>query len=114
MRYLIVSLPWPRRAASEENVMYDKTPDKFPAVGHRYLVDFKQFRVELDFPSETSMTYYNLDDNGNHVGHETVTIAVEPIRDGLFLVTWTEKDKTTVVHLEDYRLNRIITNFTDP
>jgi MoaF-like len=88
--------------------------DKFPAVGHRYLVDFKQFRVELDFTSETSMTYYNLDANGNHVGHETVTIAVEPIRDGLFLVTWTEKDKTTVVHLEDYRLNRIITNFTDP
>jgi hypothetical protein len=88
--------------------------DKFPAVGHRYLVDFKAFRVELDFESETSMTYYNLDANGHHVGQETVKIQVEAIRDSLFLVTWTESDKTTVVHIEDYRLNRIITNITDP
>jgi hypothetical protein len=88
--------------------------ETFPGVGHRYLVDFKAFRVELDFASETSLTYYNLDANGQHVGQETVTIAVEPVRDGLFLVTWTESDKTTVVHLEDYRLNRIITNITDP
>jgi hypothetical protein len=88
--------------------------EKFPAFGHRYLVDFKAFRVELDFTSETSLTYYSLDANGQRVGQETVTIAVEPIRDGLFLVTWTESDKTTVVHLEDYRLNRIITNITEP
>jgi hypothetical protein len=88
--------------------------EEFPGIGHRYLVDFIKFRVELVFTSETSMTYYNLDTNGAHVGQETVDIAVEPIRDGLFLVTWTEKDKTTVVHLEDYRLNRIITNITDP
>jgi hypothetical protein len=92
----------------------EKSSEKFPAVGHRYLVDFKAFRVELDLASETSMTYYNLDQNGQRVGQETVTIAVEPIRDGLFLVTWTESDKTTVVHLEDYRDNRIITNITDP
>ena len=59
------------------------------------------------------MTYYNLNANGEHVGQETVTIAVEPIRDGLFLVTWQESDKTTVVHLEDYRMNRIITNITE-
>lgn len=88
--------------------------EKFPAVGHRYLVDFTAFRVELVFASETSMTYYNLDANGNHVGQETVTVAIDPVRDGLFLVTWTESDKTTVVHLEDYRLNRIVTNITDP
>ncbi|MER8929198.1 hypothetical protein [Mesorhizobium sp. M0859] len=88
--------------------------EKFPAVGHRYLVDFKAFRVELVFASETSMTYYNLDANGDHIGQETVTVAVDPVRDGLFLVTWTESDKTTVVHLEDYRLNRIVTHVTDP
>lgn len=84
--------------------------EAFPAVGHRYLMDFKAFRVELDFASETSMTYYNLDAIGNRVGQETVTISVEPIRDGLFLVTWTESDRTTVVHLDDYREMRIITN----
>jgi hypothetical protein len=96
----------------EANMEY--MPETFPGVGHRYLVDFVQFRVELDFTSETSLTYYNLDAAGKHVGEETVKIAVEPIRDGLFLVTWTEQDKTIVVHLEDYRLNRIITNITDP
>lgn len=88
--------------------------ETFPAVGHRYLVDFQAFTVELDFASETSMTYYNLDANGARVGQETVVIAVKPVRDGLFLVTWTETDKTTVVHLEDYRLNKIVTNITDP
>jgi hypothetical protein len=37
--------------------------DVFPAVGHKYLVDFKAdggpggFKVQLDFHSETSMTY---------------------------------------------------------
>ena len=43
-----------------------------------------------------------------------MTIAVDPVRDDLFLVTWTELDKTTVVHLEDYRRMRIVTNITDP
>jgi ribosomal protein S11 len=32
----------------------------------------------------------------------------------LFLVTWQESDKTTVVHLEDFKCNTIITNITDP
>lgn len=87
---------------------------KFPAVGHRYLVDFVAFRVELDFTSETSLTYYNIDKDGNRVGSETVTIKVEPIRDQVFLVTWQESDKTTVVHIEDYEHNTIVTNVTEP
>ena len=88
--------------------------EPFPAKGHRYLVDFKAFRVELYFPSDVSLTYTNLDHNGNPIGSETVPIKVEPIRDHLFLVTWQESDKTTVVHLEDYQENTIITNITDP
>lgn len=88
--------------------------EKFPGVGHRYRVDFVKFRVDLVFTSDISMTYYDLDAAGEPTGSETVAIDVKPIRDGLFLVTWTEADGTTVVHLEDYRLNRIITNITDP
>ena len=42
----------------------------FPGVGHRYFVDFVAFQVELDFTSETSLTYYNLDKNGKKVGSE--------------------------------------------
>jgi hypothetical protein len=86
----------------------------FPGVGHRYFVDFVVFQVELDFASETSLTYYNLDKNGKKVGSETVAIKVEPITDGIFLVTWQESDKTTVVHVEDYIRQTIVTNITEP
>ena len=89
-------------------------PNGFPGVGHRYCVDFVAFQVELDFASETSLTYYNLDKNGNKIGSETVTIKVEPITDGIFLVTWQESDKTTVVHIEDYNRQTIVTNITEP
>jgi hypothetical protein len=95
--------------------------DIFPAVGHRYLVDFKadqgngRFRVQLDFHSETSLTYTGVKSDGS-LGEnpETVDITVEPIRDLLFLVTWKEKLGTTVVHLEDYKNHTIITCVTDP
>lgn len=86
----------------------------FPGTGHRYLVDFGAFRVELYFQSDTSLTYTGVKPDGSHGGSETVAITVEPIRDQLFLVTWQESDKTTVVHLEDYKLNTIITNITEP
>lgn len=86
----------------------------FPAVGHRYFVDFKEFRVELDFTSNTSLTYYNLDEQGNRVGSETVTIKVEPITEGIYLVTWQESDKTTVIHIENYIQHTIVTNITNP
>jgi hypothetical protein len=86
----------------------------FPAVGHRYLVDFTAFRVELSFASETSMTYTGVKPDGSHSGSETVAITVRPVRDGLFLVTWQEADKTTVVHLEDYKRHEITTHITRP
>jgi hypothetical protein len=86
----------------------------FPAVGHRYFVDFQVFRVELEFHSETSLTYSGIRADGSHGASETVTIAVQALRDHLFLVTWQEADKTTVVHLEDYKENRITTHITGP
>ena len=88
--------------------------ESFPAVGHRYLVNFQAFRMELYFASETSLTYTGVRADGSHGDSETVAITVEPIRDGLFLVTWQESDKTTVVHLEDYKNLAIITNITSP
>ena len=88
--------------------------DPFPAVGHRYLVDFGAFRVELLFESITSMTYTGIRADGTRGSSETVSIAVESIRDHLFLVTWQEADKTTVVHLEDYKEDTIITCITGP
>ena len=87
---------------------------KFPAVGHRYFVDFKAFQVQLYFASETSLTYTDVNPDGSLDGSETVTIKVETIGDELFLVTWQESDKTTVVHVEDYKHHTIITNITNP
>ena len=43
-----------------------------------------------------------------------MTIKVEPITDGIFLVTWQESDKTTVVHIENYNRQTIVTNITEP
>jgi hypothetical protein len=86
----------------------------FPAVGHRYFVDFKEFRVQLYFTSETSLTYTGVKPDGSLGGSETVTIKVEAIGDQLFLVTWQEADKTTVVHVEDFKHNTIITSITNP
>jgi hypothetical protein len=95
--------------------------DKFPAVGHKYLVDFQaddgsgRFRVQLDFHSESSLTYTGVRPDGTLGDNsETVDITVEPIRDLLFLVTWKEESGMTVVHLEDYRDNTIITCITAP
>ena len=88
--------------------------DPFPAIGHRYLVDFQAFRVELFFESITSMTYTGINPDNSRGSSETVSITVEPIRDHLYLVTWQESDKTTVVHLEDYKDNTIITCITGP
>lgn len=86
----------------------------FPGVGKTYLVDFVRWRTRLQFHSETSLTYTGVRQDGSLGPSETVTIAIDPVRDGLFLVTWQESDKTTVVHLEDYSEMRIITHITSP
>jgi hypothetical protein len=86
----------------------------FPGAGHRYLVDFVSFKVELYFSSATSLTYTPVAPDGTRGAPVTVTIRVEAIGDTLFLVTWQEPDKTTVVHIEDYAKNTIITNITNP
>jgi len=86
----------------------------FPAVGHRYLVDFVAFPVELEFASDTSSTYDNVDSNGEIVGSETETIKAEPIADRFFLVAWQDSGKTTVVPIEDYEKHTIVTNIANP
>jgi hypothetical protein len=62
------------------------------------------------------MTYTGVKANGDldPSNVETVVIKVDPIRDMLFLVTWTEKEGAVIVHLEDYKEYRIITNYVDP
>ena len=86
----------------------------FPAIGYRYLVDFQAFRTELFFASATELTYTGVRADGSHGASETVTIEIEPVAELLYLVTWQESDRTTVVHLEDYQENTIVTHITAP
>jgi hypothetical protein len=85
----------------------------FPGTGHKYIVDFDVFRVELAFTSSASLTYTGIAQDGTRGSSQTVAIAVMPIADNIFLVTWQEADKTTVVHVEDYAKKTIVTNITN-
>ena len=89
-------------------------PADFPGVGHRYMVDFQAFKVMLSFASNTSLTYTVLNADGSAGQTETVVINTEAIAPQVYLVTWVESDNTTVVHIEDYGRNTIITNITTP
>ena len=98
--------------ALNANIVNADTP--FPGVGHTYLVDFKQFVVELNFESKTQLTYTGIRHDGTRGDSATVSIKVTALRPKQFLVTWIEKDKTTVVHIEDYKRMVIYTNITNP
>jgi hypothetical protein len=86
----------------------------FPGFGHRYLVNFVAFRVELSFTAPASLTFTGIGPDGARGESQTVQIAVRDIADEIFLVTWQESDKTTVVHIENFDKKTIVTNITNP
>jgi hypothetical protein len=77
-------------------------------------VDFSAFRVELAFTSPTSLTYTAIAPDDTRGPSETVVIRTVPIADDIFLVTWQESDKTTIVHVDDFGRKTIVTNITNP
>ncbi|MBR8184183.1 Rieske (2Fe-2S) protein [Burkholderia ambifaria] len=86
----------------------------FPGAGNKYLVDFGAFVVQLYFENNTTLTYTGVHKDDSLGQSETVTIETTALRDSLYMVTWTEADKTTVIHVEDYDNMLIFTNITDP
>ena len=85
----------------------------FPAVGHVYEANFGSWVHHLHFESETVMTLTNVD--GLFKGtSETVQIVVTLIRQGVFMISWQEANKTTVVHVEDFENGIVHTNVTEP
>jgi intracellular sulfur oxidation DsrE/DsrF family protein len=85
----------------------------FPAVGHVYEANFESWVYHLRFESETVMTLTNI--GGHFAGDsETVQITITPIRPAVFMVSWQEADKTTVVHVEDFKNGIVHTNVTGP
>jgi hypothetical protein len=85
----------------------------FPAVGHVYEANFGSWVFHLHFHSETEMTLTNV--QGFFKGaSETVQITVKPIRRSIFLICLQEADKTTVVHLYDFKNGMLYTHVTEP
>jgi hypothetical protein len=89
-----------------------QTECAFPVVGRRLLVTFPAFRTELHFHSTSSLTWHLLNSDGTNGRSETVEIRIQPVVDKVFLVTWQEANKTTVVQVEDFERKVILTNVT--
>ncbi|WP_094607312.1 hypothetical protein SPSIL_038860 [Sporomusa silvacetica DSM 10669] len=72
---------------------------RFPAIGHTYEVDYGgDYLVQFEFRSVRSMTIFGM--KGKYKGFtEKVEISVTPIRTGVFMVAWQEKNQTTVIPL---------------
>jgi hypothetical protein len=70
-------------------------------VGQTWIFDIGVARIEHRLESLTSLRYRVL--SGEHAGSaDRVEITVQPLRGGLFLVSWQEADGITVVHVEDF------------
>ena len=86
----------------------------YPAVGRRLLVIFPTFRAELNIHSASSLTWFLLNADGSKGRSETVNVRIQPLTGQVFLVTWQEANKTTVVQVQDFDRGAIFTNITRP
>ena len=86
----------------------------YPAIGRRLLVTFPAFRAELNIHSTSSLTWYLLNADGSKGRSETVNARMQPVIGQVFLVTWQEANKTTVVQVQDFGRGAIFTNITRP
>jgi predicted SnoaL-like aldol condensation-catalyzing enzyme len=88
----------------------------YPAPGHVYEARFGNLAYRLDFhPNGHEMTFSTIGD-GPPVAEavQTVRYTAVPIRPGVFMVYWSEKDGSTVVHVEDLENDTVHTNITLP
>lgn len=82
-------------------------------IGHTYVFDIGVAEIEQHYPSAERMHYKVL--TGPRAGsEETVSIDIKLIRPSVFLVSWQEGDKTTVVHVEDFDAGVFYSNVTMP
>ncbi|MFT3906663.1 MAG: hypothetical protein QM718_10195 [Steroidobacteraceae bacterium] len=74
--------------------------DHYP-VGETWIFDIGVAEIEHRFVAPGQLHYHVL--SGPRRGsEETVPLDVQAIRPGVFLTSWQEQDRTTVVHLEDF------------
>ncbi len=93
-----------------------KTVRPFPAIGRKAEVDFGgEYDFELNFHNEHSMTFTGLKPRANdRPTTDTVEYTAVEVAPGVYMVYWTEKDNTHVVHVEDYGGGVAYTNIAAP
>ncbi len=93
-----------------------KTVGAFPAIARKAEVNFGgEFVFELDFHNEHSMTFRSLRQRaeGRPVTGTVEYTAVD-VAPQAYMVYWTEKDNTHVVHVEDFGHGVAYTNISAP
>ncbi|MDR1671014.1 MAG: MBL fold metallo-hydrolase [Alistipes sp.] len=87
----------------------------FPAIGRKVEVDFGgEFQFELDFADERTMTFRALKKREQGLATDTVQYKAVEVAPHVYMVYWTEKDKTNVVHVEDFGRGIVHTCISKP
>lgn len=81
-------------------------------IGMVFDVTFEEFSARLTTLPHGKMQFHI--DNGVYAKTEVVKMAADCIRTGVFLVSWTESNGATVVHVEDFVENKIYSHATLP
>ncbi len=92
--------PEPDQPQDEEKQIM--TTETFPAIGHIYEASFGDLAFRLQFDSDGSTMRFTSADAPDFGSAQAVTYRAVGIRSGVFMVTWTEADGTTVTHVEDF------------
>ena len=93
-----------------------KTVRAFPAIARKAEVNFGgEYLFELDFPNERTMTFRGLvaRAEGRPIT-DTVQYKAVEVAPKVYMVYWTEKDNTHVVHVEDFGRGVAYTNIAAP
>jgi hypothetical protein len=83
---------------------------RLPAVGHTYEVEFDDAVFRLRFESETVMTVTDPAQGTS----ETLQVTATAIRPDVFMLSWQEASKTTVVNVGDFENGILYTTVTRP
>lgn len=88
----------------------------YPAPGHVYEARFGNLAYRLDFHQNGQDMTFSTIGEGPPVAEavQTVRYTAIAIRPGVFMVYWSEKDGSTVVHVEDFDNDTLQSNITLP
>ena len=93
-----------------------KAVHAFPVIGRKAEVNFGgEYVFELDFHDERTMTFTGLVARAEgRLITDTVRYTAVEVAPNVYMVYWTEKDNTHVVHVEDFGHGVVYTNIAAP